>query len=185
MTDVVPVFKNENKEHAENYRPVSLLCLVSRILERCVFNSIKDREHSLIDSSQDGFIGRRSCLTQFVEVLAFIGSQLHNGGQVDVIYLDISKDFDKVSHCKLLNKLRDYGFGGELLAWFESCLSVRSDAEGNGIRSELAGSRSDIRSPSGVHIGPNVVSPICELSLIRLNLAMSLPLLMTLRASSP
>lgn len=164
MTDVVPVFKDENKEHAENYRPVSLLCLVSKILERCVFNSIKDGVYSLIDSSQDGFIRRRLCLTQLVEVLDFMGSQLHNGGQVNVIYLDLSKAFDKVSHCKLLNKLHDYGFGGKLLDWFESCLSVRSDAGGNGIRSELTASRSDIGSPSGVHIGPYVVSPICQLS---------------------
>ena len=61
-------------------------------------------------------------MTQLVEVLDFIGSQLDNRGQVDVIYLDMSKAFDKVSHCKLLRKLRDYGFGGTLLAWLESYL---------------------------------------------------------------
>ena len=104
-------------------------------------------------------------MTQLVEVLDFIGSQLQNGGQVDVIYLDMSKAFDKVSNCKLPSKLRDYGFGRKPLAWFESHLS-RSDADGNGIRSELAGSRSDIGSRSGVHIGPHVVSPICKLSLL-------------------
>ena len=77
---MVPVFKKENKEHAENYRPVSLLCLVSKILERWVFNSIKDRVYSVIGSSQDGFSTGRSCLTQLVEVFDFIGSQLHNEG---------------------------------------------------------------------------------------------------------
>ena len=61
-------------------------------------------------------------MTQLVEVLDFIGSQLDNRGQVDFIYLDMSKAFDKVSHCKLLRKLRDYGFGGTLLAWLESYL---------------------------------------------------------------
>ena len=61
-------------------------------------------------------------MTQLVEVLDFIGSQLDNRGQVDVIYLDMSKAFDKVSHCKLLRKLRNYGFGGTLLAWLESYL---------------------------------------------------------------
>ena len=45
--------------------------------------------------------------------------------QVDVIYLDMSKAFDKVSHRKLLRKLRDYGFGGKLLAWLESYLHDR------------------------------------------------------------
>ena len=85
-------------------------------MERCVFNSIKDRVYSMIDSSEQGFITGRSCVTQLVEVLDYIGSRLDNGGQVDVIYLDMSKAFDKVSHHKLLRKLRDYGFNGKLLA---------------------------------------------------------------------
>ena len=64
-------------------------------------------------------------MTQLVEVFDFIVSQLDISGQVDVIYLDMSKAFDKVSHCKSLRKLRDYGFGGKLLAWLESCLFDR------------------------------------------------------------
>lgn len=59
-------------------------------------------------------------MTQLVEVLDYIGSQLDNGGQVDVVYLDMSKAFDKASYRKLLRKLRDYGFSGKLLAWLES-----------------------------------------------------------------
>ena len=81
-----------------------------------MFNSIKDRVYSLIDSSQHGFITGRSCVTQLVEVLDYNGSQLDKGGQVDVVYLDMSKAFDKVSYRKLLRKLRDYGFSGKLLA---------------------------------------------------------------------
>ena len=81
--------------------------------------------YSLIDSSQHGFITGRSCVTQLVEVLDYIGSQLDNGDQVDVIYLDMSKAFDKASHRKLLRKLRDYGFSGKLLAWLESYLHDR------------------------------------------------------------
>ena len=94
---MVPVFKKDSKERAENYRPISLLYLVSKVMERCVFNSIKDHVYSLIDSSQHGFITGRSCVTQLVEleVLDFIGSQLDNGGRVDVIYLDMSKAFHK------------------------------------------------------------------------------------------
>ena len=87
-----------------------------------MFNSIKERDYSLIDSSQHGFITGRSCVTQLVEVLDFIGSQLDKVGQVDVIYLYMSKAFDKVSHCKLLRKLREYGFSGKLLAWLEPYL---------------------------------------------------------------
>ena len=50
LANLVPVFKKDSKEHAENYRPISLLCLVSKVMERCVFNSIKDCVCSLIDS---------------------------------------------------------------------------------------------------------------------------------------
>ena len=69
----------------KNYRPISLLCLVSKVMERCVSSSIKDRVYGVIDSSQHGFITGRLFVTQLVEVLDFIGSQLDNGGQVDVI----------------------------------------------------------------------------------------------------
>ena len=107
LADVVPEFKKRYKEHAKNYRPISLLCLVSKVMERCVFNSIKDHVYSLMDSCQHGFISGRSCVAQFVEVLDYIGSQLDNWGQIDVIYLDTgkSKAFDKVSHRKLFRNL--------------------------------------------------------------------------------
>ena len=98
LANEVPVFKKDKKEYAENYRPISLLYLVSKVMERCVLNLIKDRVHNLIDSSQHGFITGRSCVTHLVEVLDYIGSQLDNGGQVGVIYLGMSKAFDKVSH---------------------------------------------------------------------------------------
>ena len=68
--------------------------------------------HGLISACQHGFLAGRSCVTQLVEVLDDIGAKLHRGGQVDVIYLDMSKAFDKVSHAKLLRTLRKYGFGG-------------------------------------------------------------------------
>ena len=136
LANVVPVLKKGNKKYAENYRPISLLCLVSKVMERCVFNSTKDHVYGLIESSQHGFItvvrdavGRGTRIHQ---------PQLNNGGQVDVIYIDMSKAFDKVTHRKLHRKLRDYGFSGKLLVWLES--SPRSNAEVNGTRSELANS---------------------------------------------
>ena len=85
LANVVSIFKKDNKEHAENYRPNSLLCVVSEVMEPCVFNSIKDRVYCLVERSQRVFITGRSCMTQFVEVLDFIGSPLDNGEQVDVI----------------------------------------------------------------------------------------------------
>jgi hypothetical protein len=59
------------------------------------------------------------------EVLDNIGSQLDIGKQIDVIYLDMSKAFDKISHVRLLHRLRGFGFGGNLLMWFDSYLLKR------------------------------------------------------------
>jgi hypothetical protein len=59
------------------------------------------------------------------EVLDNIGSQLDIGKQIDVIYLDMSKAFDKMSHVHLLHRLRGFGFGGNLLMWFDSYLKNR------------------------------------------------------------
>ena len=81
-------------------------------LERCVFNSIKEHVFEQINPSQHGFVAGKSCVTQLVEVLDHIGSQLEQGKRIDLIYLDMSKAFDKVSHAHLIIRLRDFGFGG-------------------------------------------------------------------------
>ena len=67
----------------------------------------------------------RSCVTQLVEVFDLNGSKLGREGQVDIIYLDIFKAFDQVSHRKILSVLQKEGFGDNLLAWFNSYLQKR------------------------------------------------------------
>ena len=64
----------------------------------------------------------KSCITQLVEVLERISRELDRGKQIDVLYLDMSKAFDKVSHAKLLHRLRQFGYGGNILEWFRSYL---------------------------------------------------------------
>ena len=123
--DAANLHKKGDKEHAENYRPISLLCIVSKVLERCVLNNIKKHLFELVNPCQHGFITGRSCVTNLLETLDDIGSLLDSGGQVDVIYLDMSKAFDKVSHKLLINKLHRFGFGGQVLQWFRSYLTHR------------------------------------------------------------
>ena len=65
----------------------------------------------------------QSCITQLIQVLDHIGHKLDRGKQIDVCYLDMSKAFDKVSHTKLLDRLREFGFAGSILKWFGSCLT--------------------------------------------------------------
>ena len=101
--------KKASVHHAENYRPTLLLSVLSKVMERCVFNGIKEHVYHLISKSQHGFVQGRSCVTQLLEVFDIIGSHLDCEGQIDTIYLDMSEAFDKVSHSKLIKKLCHHG----------------------------------------------------------------------------
>ena len=125
LANVVPVHKKENKEQVENYRPISLLSLIPKALEKCVFNKIKDHVFAQINNDQHGFVPGKSCVTQLIEVFEYIGRELDLGKQIDVIYLDMSKAFDRVSHMQLLKRLRDFGFSINILSWFRSYLKDR------------------------------------------------------------
>ena len=106
LANIVSVHKKGDREHAENYRPISLLPLVSKVFERCIFNSIKYHVFRQINPCQHGFVAGRSCVTQLIEVLEHIGRVLDRRKQIDVIYLDMSKVFDKVSYTRLLSRVR-------------------------------------------------------------------------------
>ena len=98
LANVVPVYKKDEKDHVENYRPISLLCIISKVLERCVLNRINDRLEVLIADCQHGFRSGRSCVTNLLETLDYIGAILDRAGQVDCVYLGMFKAFDKVRH---------------------------------------------------------------------------------------
>ena len=125
LANVVHVHKKGAKDQEENYRPISLLPIVSKVFERCVLNSIKDHLYHVSSPKQHGFCTGRSCVTNLLEAFDHIGSLLDSGSQVDTIYLDMSKAFVKVSHRRLVHKLIQAGFGCNLLNWFYSYLSGR------------------------------------------------------------
>ena len=79
----------------------------------------------LINRSQHGFIPGRSCTTQLIETLDHIGALLDSGKQIGIIFMDMSKAFDKVNHAALIRKLQYYNIGGSLLNWFSSYLHGR------------------------------------------------------------
>ena len=123
--NIVPVFKKGESEYTEKYRPISLLPLMSKVLERCVLNSFKDQLPEFIKACQNGFLRGKSCTSNLLEVLYHTGTLLDKGGQVDMVYMDMSKAFDKVCHHRLLSKLHKFGFGRNLLQWFQSYLTDR------------------------------------------------------------
>ena len=116
VANIVPVYKKGNKEYTENYRPISLLSITLKVLERCVLNNINFRLRDAVNMCQHGFMAGRSCVTNLLDTLDYVGSFLDSGGHIDVIYMDMSKAFDTVDHGLLIQKLQaDYGFRGNLL----------------------------------------------------------------------
>jgi hypothetical protein len=123
--NIVPLHKKGNKHHANNYRPISLLPVISKILERCVFNKIIEILIPKITTLQHGFLRNRSTVTQLLQVFTNINNILDKGDQTDVIYFDLSKAFDSVPHKLLLEKLKTFGICGTLHAWISNYLTNR------------------------------------------------------------
>ena len=125
FANISTVFKKEDPSIESNYRPISLLCVLSKVLERCVFNHCYYHLSPLLYHLQHRFLRGRSMVTQLLEVYHNIIETVASGKEVDIIYLDLSKAFDKVPHSLLLLKLNSYGISGSLLSWFSSYLTDR------------------------------------------------------------
>ena len=122
---VVPVHKSSDRSSVKNYRPISLLCNTSKVLETLVYNRIITHLLNNITTHQFGFLPGRSTTQQLLLYLNKIFQATLQGHQTDSIYLDFRKAFDSVSHNKLLAKLSNNGIAGNLWNWFNSYLHNR------------------------------------------------------------
>ena len=97
---VVPIFKKGSKTDPCNYRPILLTCICSKILEHIVYSSISEHldQYGILCDEQHGFRQKRSCKTQLITTINDFAECLNQRGQCDVLLLDFSKAFDKVSH---------------------------------------------------------------------------------------
>ena len=97
--------------------------MFERIIFKHVYNHFRD--NALINKWQSGFLQGSSTVTQLLEMYNQFYSAIDEGKDVRVVYLDISKAFDRVWHKGLLRKLHNFGIGGNLLKWFSDYLSNR------------------------------------------------------------
>jgi len=106
---------------------VSLTSIVGKILEGIIKDGIVTHldQYQLIESSQHGFSRGRSCLSNLLDFFEVVTRDLDEGKNVDLIYLDFSKAFDKVPFRRLFEKLKSHGIGGSILNWVENWLSNR------------------------------------------------------------
>lgn len=125
--NVSPVFKKDDSSLVTNYRPISLLNTIGKVMEKIVhkhlFNFLRD--HNVITSLQSGFVPGDSTINQLVDIYNTFCNALDQGKEVRAVFCDISKAFDRVWHKGLLFKLKRVGINGSLLDWFTNYLLDR------------------------------------------------------------
>ena len=122
---LTPIFKKGNRSSAANYRPVSLIPILSKsckhILHCAIINHLL--EHNVLTDAKHGFRKKRSCETQLLITIDDLAKVLDERVQSDLILLDFEKAFDKVSHHRLLLKPQHYGVRGSTLKWIADFLN--------------------------------------------------------------
>ena len=155
LAHVIPLFKKGEKSEVNNYRPVSLLSCVSKILERVVFKHIFNylRDSHFLSEHQSGFQPGDSTVNQLCYLYHTFCEALDNKKDVYIVFCDVRKAFDRVWHKGLLYKLRKAGICGLLLAWFENYLKDRyQQVVIRGEKSEIGLIRAGV--PQGSVLGP-------------------------------
>ena len=126
--EVRPIFKKGDKSNPGNYRPVSLTCIVCKIFETFIKNSLTNHliVNNILSDVQFGFVSGRNTITQLLVTINEWMSELDNDTPVDAAYLDFRKAFDTVPHQRLIKKLHTYGIRGSILNWITSFLTDRT-----------------------------------------------------------
>lgn len=150
---VVPVFKSGDRSSVANYRPIVIQSALAKVYESLILDHLYNYLRKYLVLNQHGFLRGRSPITNLLTFQEYVISAFRNSSQVDCVYLDYSKAFDKVHHSLLIAKLAGYGIGGSLLKWLASYLMDRELI----VKCEGAFS-SPFRALSGVpqgsHLGP-------------------------------
>ena len=127
LQTIKPLYKKGSKALSENYRPVSLtshlIKLFERILRKKLIKFIED--NNLLSDNQHAFRTGRSCLSQLLQHIEEVLQTLEDKRNVDVVYLDFAKAFDKVDHHILMKKLHQYGIRGKIHTWINNFIYHR------------------------------------------------------------
>lgn len=125
---VIPLFKSGDKNNTDNYRPISVLPALSKLLEKAVHNQVSQylEDNNLLNNFQFGYRAKRSTQLATTLLVDDIREAAEKGQLVGALFLDLSKAFDTISHDVILEKLKRYGVLESELDWFKDYLFMRS-----------------------------------------------------------
>ena len=154
--NVIPIHKKSDRKIVSNYRPVSLLSIVGKVMERIIHKHVYNflLATNYLTPFQSGFRPGDSTTNQLIFMYNSFLKAVDQGKEVRTVFCDISKAFDRVWHKGLIEKLKGAGITGNLLRWFSNYLNDRKQ------RVVIAGSISDwLKINAGVPQG-SILGPI-------------------------
>lgn len=127
LQKVIPFFKKGSKLSTANYRPISLLSNINKIIEKLVFNRVLSflNRNNVIYEKQFGFRPKHSTNHALINIVDTISNAIDSGKLAAGVFVDFQKAFDTVDHNILISKLEHYGIRGKFNDWFKSYLTNR------------------------------------------------------------